>query len=138
MIKMKPCEATLLGLSKEGSTTLHENEKKHAYSFRYNYSNRPVSLNCILALDIGKERRIKRLCARDSFMALFKNSPPVIWNILPDGRQFDNIGEFINKIPVFLLTREPRLNTLQDHAKMIEKFLLNGRNPSEIKNGKNI
>ena len=67
-------------------------------------------------------------------MAPIRNTPPVIWNMQPDSRHFDNIGVLINKIPVFKITREKSVMALPDHAIMIEKFLRNGRNLDDSKN----
>jgi hypothetical protein len=124
IIKMAPDEYATIGFKGCPKKTLPANKNKVGCVFSDNFLTKPNLLRYIFILKLGNKREIRRLSPKASFMHLVANSPPAIWDVLPDKLHFKHISELINRVPVYLLTRENNLNAISEHAKFIEEFVL--------------
>lgn len=122
MIKMKPQDSAILGLSDQCNKLLHAKEERCQCFVRDSFTALQCPLRYIFVLAINERRKIQRLTSKESFMELISHSPPAIWNLLPDQLHFSNIGKLIEKVPVFRVTREKCLEALPEHAHMIEEY----------------
>jgi hypothetical protein len=124
IIKMVPDEYAIIGFKDCPKKTLPANKNKVGCVFSDNFLTKHSPLRYIFILNIGNKREIRRLSPKDSFMHLVANSPPAIWDVLPDKLHFEHISELINSVPVYLLRRENNLSAIPEHAKFIEEFVL--------------
>jgi len=122
MIRMKPQDSAMLGLSHQCNKLLHAKEQRCQCFVRDSFTALPCPLRYIFVLAVNERRKIQRLSSKESFMELISHSPPAIWNLLPDQLHFFNIGKLIKKVPVFRVTREECLEALPQHAHMIEEY----------------
>jgi hypothetical protein len=124
IIKMAPKEYTKLGFNGRRNIHLPANRDKVGCVFSDHFVTEPKQLGCIFVLNIGNERKIRKLSLKDSFMQLISNSPPAIWDVLPDEIHFEHIAKLAHSVPVYVMTREKNIKAIPEHAKMIEEFML--------------
>jgi hypothetical protein len=126
IIKMRPQEYKMLGFNGLKNNCLPVNKQKVGYIFGGLFFSEPSRLECVFVLDVGNDRKIRQLSPKESFMQLICNSPPVIWDMLPDELHFSHIASLTQNVPVYMMTREENLEKIPEHAEMIEEYIIGG------------